>query len=166
MTTLARRDIPTPLGPLTLVADDDAMLGAYFADHRRRPALDALGEPAAHPVLDASEAAFAAYFAGEAADVPVVDVAAGTPFQREVWTALRAIPAGETWTYAQVAAAIGRPTATRAVAAAIGRNPLTIAVPCHRVVGADGSLTGYAGGIERKKWLIGHESVTMPARGA
>ncbi|WP_062528839.1 methylated-DNA--[protein]-cysteine S-methyltransferase [Demequina rhizosphaerae] len=157
MTTLTRRDVATPLGPLTLVASDGALRGAYFADHRRRPELDALEAPAADDALDRAQAAFAAYFSGEAADVPVDAVAPGTDFQREVWEALREIPAGETRTYAQVAARIGRPTATRAVAAAIGRNPLTVAVPCHRVVGADGSLTGYAGGIERKRWLLAHE---------
>ncbi|MDN4476904.1 methylated-DNA--[protein]-cysteine S-methyltransferase [Demequina sp. SYSU T00192] len=155
--TLVRRDVATPLGPLTLVAADDGLRGAYFADHRRRPELEALEAPATHPALDRAERAFAAYFAGEAADVPVDAVAPGTPFQREVWEALRDIPAGRTWTYTQVAARIGRPTATRAVAAAIGRNPLTVAVPCHRVVGADGALTGYAGGIERKRWLLAHE---------
>ncbi|WP_062297995.1 methylated-DNA--[protein]-cysteine S-methyltransferase [Demequina maris] len=156
-TALVRRDIATPLGPLTLVAGDGGLRGAYFADHRRRPELDGLETPTTHETLDRAEAAFAAYFAGDAEDVPVDAVAPGTPFQREVWETLREIPGGETWTYAQVAERIGRPTATRAVAAAIGRNPLTVAVPCHRVVGADGALTGYAGGIERKRWLLEHE---------
>ncbi|WP_062522587.1 methylated-DNA--[protein]-cysteine S-methyltransferase [Demequina silvatica] len=156
-TALVRRDVDTPLGPLTLVASDTALLGAYFADHRRRPALSGAMEADAHAVLDAAETAFEAYFAGAAADVPVAAVAPGTAFQREVWEALRDIPAGETRTYAQVAAAIGRPSAVRAVAGAIGRNPLTVAVPCHRVVGTDGSLTGYAGGVERKRWLLAHE---------
>ncbi|SEJ25075.1 methylated-DNA--[protein]-cysteine S-methyltransferase [Demequina mangrovi] len=157
MTPLARRDIPTPLGPLTLVADEESLLGAYFADHRRRPELDAVAAPDSHAVLEKAAAAFEAYFSGEAADVPVDDVAPGTPFQRDVWQSLRAIPAGETRTYAQIAQALGRPSATRAVAGAIGRNPLTIAVPCHRVIGADGSLTGYAGGVDRKRWLLAHE---------
>ncbi|WP_062386090.1 methylated-DNA--[protein]-cysteine S-methyltransferase [Demequina iriomotensis] len=159
MTPMVRRDIATPLGPLTLIADDSALLGAYFADHRRRPDLDRWDAPAAHGVLDRAERGFGAYFSGAASDVPVGAVAPGTPFQREVWRALLAIPAGETWTYAQVAGAIGRPSAVRAVAAAIGRNPLTIAVPCHRVIGADGALTGYAGGIERKRWLLAHEGI-------
>ncbi|WP_296666483.1 methylated-DNA--[protein]-cysteine S-methyltransferase, partial [Demequina sp.] len=98
-----------------------------------------------------------AYFDGAAAEVEVAGIAPGTDFQRAVWAELRHIPAGTTRTYAEVARAIGRPTATRAVAAAIGRNPLTVAVPCHRVVGADGALTGYAGGLERKRWLLEHE---------
>ncbi|WP_062291151.1 methylated-DNA--[protein]-cysteine S-methyltransferase [Demequina phytophila] len=155
--TWVRRDVDTPLGPLTLVASDTALVGAFFADHRRRPALDDAASPAVHAVLDGAAAAFAAYFTGDAADVPVDAVAPGTPFQREVWEALRDIPAGETRTYAEVADAIGRQSAVRAVAGAIGRNPLTVAVPCHRVVGADGSLTGYAGGVERKRWLLAHE---------
>lgn len=157
MTTEVARDIPTPMGPLTLVATDQALSGAFFADHRRRPALDALDRPATHPILDAAEAAYAAYLEDPAAVPPVATLAAGTDFERSVWEALAAIPCGETRTYAQVADAIGRPTAVRAVAGAIGRNRLTVLVPCHRVVGSDGALTGYAGGVERKRWLLRHE---------
>ncbi len=156
MTSLTRRDIATPLGPLTLVADEGRLVGAYFADHRRRPALDEVPERASG-VLDDAARAFGAYFAGDAADVPGEPSVRGTDFQRQVWAALAAIPAGETRTYGQIADAIGRPTAVRAVAAAIGANPMTIAVPCHRVVGSDGSLTGYAGGVDRKRWLLDHE---------
>lgn len=161
MTTLATRDIATPLGALTLVASGQALQGAYFPGHRRRPDLATLAAPASHPLLDAAESAYAAYFAGEAAEVAVPGVGRGTAFQREVWTALRLIPAGHTRTYGEMATAIGRPSATRAVAAAIGRNPLTIAVPCHRVVGAGGALTGYAAGVDRKRWLLAHEGVTV-----
>ncbi len=157
MTNVVTRHLDTPIGTLTLVADDHALLGAYFPGHRRRPDLDGATTPARHPVLDVAAAGYRAYFAGDADDVDVAEVAAGTPFQREVWSELLRIPAGQTRTYAEVAAALGRPTATRAVAAAIGRNPLTVAVPCHRVVAADGSLTGYAGGLERKRWLLAHE---------
>lgn len=157
MTTLALRDLDTPLGTLTLVAGDHGLVGAYFPDHRRRPDLRDAGRDARGAILDAAAHAYRAYFAGDAAEVEVAGLGPGSDFQRAVWQELRRIPAGTTRTYAQVAAAIGRPTATRAVAAAIGRNPLTIAVPCHRVVGADGSLTGYAGGLERKRWLLAHE---------
>lgn len=157
-TSRARRAISTPLGTLTLVATERGLAGAYFDDHRRRPLTDNLPIAGADPVLDAAESAYRAYFDGESSDVGVPGDAQGTDFQRAVWAELDRIPAGQTRTYAQIADAIGRPTAVRAVAGAIGANPLTIAVPCHRVVGADGSLTGYAGGVERKRWLLNHET--------
>ncbi len=156
-TGLAARDLDTPMGPLTLVATGAALVGAYFADHRRRPDLDAVPRPDAHPILDAAVRDYAAYLEDPHARPTVPLEGAGTEFERDVWRALARIPCGETRTYAQVAQEIGRPTAVRAVAGAIGRNRLTVLVPCHRVVGADGSLTGYAGGIERKRWLLTHE---------
>lgn len=161
--TLTQRIIDTPVGPVTLVATDHAVVGVYFAEHKRRPDLgavpqgDAGGANAANSALDAAAVAFADYFAGKAPGVNLPATAQGTDFQRQVWAALRDIPAGETRTYAQIADAIGRPTAVRAVAQAIGANPLSIAVPCHRVVGSDGSITGYAGGVDRKRWLLDHE---------
>jgi methylated-DNA-[protein]-cysteine S-methyltransferase len=161
--TLARRAISTPLGTLTLVATDRGLAGAYFDDHRRRPTLDGVPMDGADAVLDAAERAYRAYFAGDAADVAVAGDASGTDFQRAVWAQLATIPAGQTTTYAQIADAIGRPSAVRAVAGAIGANPLTIAVPCHRVVGSDGSLTGYAGGVARKRWLLDHEAAETVA---
>jgi methylated-DNA-[protein]-cysteine S-methyltransferase len=98
------------------------------------------------------------YFAGELDALASIPVATGgTSFQREVWAALRSIPAGETLSYGALAAAIGRPAAVRAVGHANGSNPIGVVVPCHRVIGKDASLTGYAGGIERKRWLLGHE---------
>jgi O-6-methylguanine DNA methyltransferase len=109
---------------------------------------------APRPITDALDA----YFAGEiaaVADVPVET--GGTQFQREVWRALRDIPGGQTRTYGNIARAIGSPTASRAVGAANGSNPIAIVVPCHRVIGSNGTLTGYAGGIERKRWLLDHE---------
>jgi methylated-DNA-[protein]-cysteine S-methyltransferase len=104
-----------------------------------------------------AEAAFGAYFAGEAAEVSLPTSAAGTPFQRQVWAELATIPPGTTRTYLEVATALGKPAAVRAVAAAIGANPLSIAVPCHRVIGTNGAITGYAGGVARKQWLLDHE---------
>jgi len=159
--SLARRDITTPLGALTLVATTRGVAGAYFDDHRRRPDIENFPTDGAEAVLDAAESAYRAYFDGGAAEVNVHGDAAGTDFQRSVWAELSRIPAGETRTYAQIADAIGRPSAVRAVAGAIGANPLTIAVPCHRVVGSDGSLTGYAGGLERKRWLLDHEAAAV-----
>ena len=100
-----------------------------------------------------------AYFRGAVDGIDALPVAtAGTAFQQEVWAALRAIPAGETRSYGAVASAIGRPAAVRAVGLANGANPIGVVVPCHRVIGRDGALTGYAGGIERKRWLLAHES--------
>ena len=99
-----------------------------------------------------------AYFAGEVTSIDGIPVdAGGTPFQRQVWTALRQIPAGSTTTYGQLAARIGRPSACRAVGLANGSNPVAIVVPCHRVIGANGTLTGYGGGLARKRWLLDHE---------
>ena len=114
------------------------------------------------PTRSAPSSALRAYLAGrlDALDALPVD-AGGTPFQRECWAALRTIPAGTTWSYRQLAAAIGRPAAVRAVGLANGANPVGIVVPCHRVIGADGSLTGYGGGLERKRWLLEHEGVLL-----
>ncbi len=97
------------------------------------------------------------YFAGSRTEFELPLAPAGTAFQRDAWTALRAIPYGATRSYAEQAAALGRPRAIRAVGAANGRNPIAIVVPCHRVVGSRGALTGYGGGVERKEWLLGHE---------
>jgi methylated-DNA-[protein]-cysteine S-methyltransferase len=103
-----------------------------------------------------------AYMAGEIATLDgIATETPGTPFQKEVWAALREIPAGETWSYGRLAAHIGRPSAVRAVGLANGSNPIGVVVPCHRVIGANGSLTGYGGGIERKRWLLQHEGVTV-----
>jgi len=108
--------------------------------------------------------AFAAYFAGDLGAIDRIEVATnGTPFQRDVWAALRTIHAGTTMSYSTLALHIGRPRAVRAVGMANGANPLSIVVPCHRVIGADASLTGYGGGIARKRWLLTHEGVTLKA---
>lgn len=113
---------------------------------------------AAGPVVDNLNA----FFGGDIAAIDDIPVAmAGTPFQREVWSALREIPSGETWSYGNLANHIGRPSAVRAVGLANGANPIGVVVPCHRVVGADGSLTGYGGGIERKQWLLRHEGARL-----
>lgn len=103
-----------------------------------------------------------AYFSGDVSAIDNVGVeTAGTPFQREVWAALRGIPAGQTLSYGELAAELGRPKAIRAVGLANGANPIAIVVPCHRVIGADGSLTGYGGGLERKRWLLAHEGAEL-----
>ncbi len=146
----------SPVGPLTLVADDGLLCGLYMADHRHRPDPDTFGarDPAAFgPAIEQ----LGAYFAGELTDFDLELAPQGTPFQSRVWSALCDIPYGETFTYGRLAAHIGRPTASRAVGLANGKNPLSIIVPCHRVIGSDGSMTGYGGGLERKRFLLALE---------
>jgi methylated-DNA-[protein]-cysteine S-methyltransferase len=155
--------IATPLGDLRLVMRDDRVCALAFADafdvparrlHRRFGTVDA-GPGAA---TRGAAARLAAYFAGtrDALDDLAID-AGGTPFQERVWTVLRRIPAGETITYRELARKAGVPDAVRAVGAANGANPIWLAIPCHRVIGSDGSLTGYGGGLARKRWLLVHE---------
>jgi methylated-DNA-[protein]-cysteine S-methyltransferase len=152
--------LTTPLGPMRAAFDGPALVELVFLD---APATGPTFVPAQIPApvawhLAALRAALDAYFSGRAVafDVPLAPI--GTPFQREVWTALRDIPFGGTASYAEVARRIGRPRAARAVGAANARNPIAILVPCHRVIGADGSLTGYAGGLERKRALLALEA--------
>lgn len=146
--------VDSPLGPLTLVADEEALAGLYLTEQRHLPVLDL---PRDDDALPAVREQLAAYFRHEltAFDVPLV--LAGTPFQQQVWAGLREIPYGQTWSYGALAAHLGRPGASRAVGLANGKNPVSVVVPCHRVVGSDGSLTGYGGGLARKTWLLAHE---------
>ena len=151
--------IPSPLGQLTLVADDAAMVAVLWPDDRPgRVALGPMTDAPDHPVLREAAGQLAAYFAGTLSRFTLPLAPRGTAFQQAVWTALNAIPHGETRSYADIARAIGRPTATRAVGAANGRNPISIVTPCHRVVGTDGTLTGFAGGLAAKRWLLAHEA--------
>lgn len=155
----AATTMASPLGALTLLAEGGTIRGIFFETHRHAPSLSP-GGPASEDelrVLRETERQLRAYFDGalRAFDLPLA--ARGTPFQERTWAALRDIPFGESRSYAALAAAIGAPRAVRAVGAANGRNPLSIVVPCHRVIGSDGSLTGYGGGEERKRWLLAHE---------
>lgn len=159
--TSAHTIIDSPLGPLTLVTREGGLAGVYMTQQRHLPPQETFGPPVAVadvPVLTRTAEQLAAYFAGETRDFDIDLSTSGTPFQQRVWAALRDIPYGETVTYGELAAALGRPTASRAVGLANGRNPIPIVIPCHRVVGADGSLTGYAGGLDRKTTLLGLES--------
>ncbi|MGW4082622.1 methylated-DNA--[protein]-cysteine S-methyltransferase [Streptomyces sp. NPDC004822] len=149
--------IDSPYGPLTLVADDGVLCGLYMTDQRHRPAEETFGPRDATPFARAEEQ-LEAYFAGTLREFTLPLRLAGTPFQRSVWDALRTIPYGETRTYGQLADALGKPGASRAVGLANGRNPIGIIVPCHRVVGASGALTGYGGGLPRKQRLLTFES--------
>lgn len=157
--------VDSPVGPLTLAARDGRLSGIWMHGQRHAP------DPADLGVADPRGFAGPAeqlgeWFAGQRTsfDLPLARDA-GSAFQQQVWATLTRVPYGTTVTYAELAAAIGRPTAARAVGLANGRNPVCIVVPCHRVVGADGSLTGYAGGLDRKRWLLEHER-RVAVRGA
>jgi methylated-DNA-[protein]-cysteine S-methyltransferase len=162
MTTVTRAlthtVLDSPVGPLTLVADGEALAGLYMAGQRHRPPEESFGPRDDGPEVFARAAEqLDAYFAGTltAFDLPLR--LAGTAFQRRVWAGLSRIPYGTVLSYGELAARLGSPGASRAVGLANGRNPVGIIVPCHRVVGASGSLTGYGGGLERKRFLLDHE---------
>jgi methylated-DNA-[protein]-cysteine S-methyltransferase len=153
MTSTRYRIIESPVGFLTIAGDDDAITGVRMENHAHPPAhLDGWEpDPGAFPdVVDQ----LGAYFAGELTDFDVRLRLEGTDFQRRVWAGLLEIPYGETISYGELATRIGRPTAFRAVGLANGRNPVSIIVPCHRVIGAGGALTGYGGGLENKRTLL------------
>jgi O-6-methylguanine DNA methyltransferase len=167
MTAVLTHTLDSPIGPLRVATIDGRVCALHFGGEwddilprleRRFGALrvDAGGDG---PV----RAALVDYLAGRLTALDPLEVdAGGTPFQARVWQMLRRIPAGTTWSYAQLAAAIGEPTAVRAVASANARNPVALIVPCHRVIGSDGTLTGYGGGLDRKAWLLRHEGVLAP----
>jgi methylated-DNA-[protein]-cysteine S-methyltransferase len=151
----------SPIGTLTLTAEGEVLTGVHMHDQRHAPVLS--------PVIERDDAALApfvaqlqAYFAGELTDFELPIEPRGTEFQRRVWSSLQEISYGETISYGELARWVGNPKASRAVGLANGRNPVAIVVPCHRVIGADGSLTGYGGGLERKVWLLEHEGSWSP----
>jgi methylated-DNA-[protein]-cysteine S-methyltransferase len=148
--------IETPIGPLTLVATATALREVRFPNGRPVGPEDGPADPA-HPVLAAAARQLAEYFAGERRRFELPLDPQGSPFQRAAWRGLLTIPYGETVSYGEQARRLGHPGKARAIGAANGSNPLPIVVPCHRVVGADGSLTGFGGGIETKAWLLHHE---------
>lgn len=158
--------IPTPLGTMVAGAVDDALCLLEFADRRMletqivrlQKHLECVFVPGTHEVLDRLAEELESYFGGGETEFSVPLVTPGTPFQQQVWTNLRAIPAGTTKSYAEIATEIGRPSAVRAVARANGDNRIAILIPCHRVIGADGKLTGYGGGLWRKKRLLDVEA--------
>lgn len=166
--TLTLDRIATPVGEVLLVTDGEAAVRALdFADYEARmtrllgrhaPGAKVIERRAPEAVRRAVEA----WFGGDLTALEGLTVrTGGTVFQRAVWAALRAIPAGETRSYGQLAAAVGSPKAVRAAGLANGQNPVAVIVPCHRVIGANGTLTGYAGGLERKRWLLKHEGVAI-----
>jgi methylated-DNA-[protein]-cysteine S-methyltransferase len=155
---LKTKTISSPVGDILIYATDAALVALFIDDQKHQITYDAEKIRGAHPILDSAERDLRAYFAGDRAPIKTPLTMNGTPFQMKVWRALTTIPFGETWSYGQLAKKIGSPDAVRAVGTASSRNKISILVPCHRVIGADGSLTGYAGGIENKKWLLDHEA--------
>jgi methylated-DNA-[protein]-cysteine S-methyltransferase len=162
--------LPSPIGEIVFLTDPDGRLRALDwleHEHRMRRLLSSQYRATGIQIIDgcgptAVRTAIAQYFRGNVAALDEIAVeTAGTSFQRTVWRALRRIPAGKTSTYGKLAARIGRPAAVRAVGFANGANPISVVIPCHRLLGSDGSLTGYGGGLERKKWLIEHERVAL-----
>ena len=164
------RQTPSPLGPMLLAVSPQGLCGVWFLDQKHFPPVTALQATQltstaaarstdtasdAHAWLDQAAQQLADYFAGQRQhfDLPL-DLSAGSAFQQSVWHALLAIGRGQTESYGELATRVGRPSAARAVGAAVGRNPISIIVPCHRVVGSNGSLTGYAGGLDRKVALL------------
>lgn len=162
--------IPSPIGTIVIVVDGDSLCSLDFEDYaermmkllRRR-----YGEVRLQPAHDPHgfSSLILQYFAGDYGSLGTIPVnTGGTAFQQQVWNSLRDIPVGETFTYSQLAARLGKPTAARAVGMTIALNPVAIVLPCHRVIGRDASLTGYAGGIERKQWLLRHEHAPFRER--
>ena len=159
--------IPSPIGKIVIVVDGERLCSLDFEDHTERMMrLLKRRYPEAQLKQVADPHGFSTrisdYFAGAYGSLATIPVhTGGTPFQQQVWSALREIPVGETLTYSQLAARIGKPKAARAVGMANSLNPIAIVLPCHRVVGCNAALTGYAGGVDRKRWLLGHENAML-----
>ena len=164
--------MPSPIDELVLTGDGEALTGLHMVVRRHDPA----GLPGRDDrceadwrrddrVFAAATSQLAAYFAGELTDFDIRLAPSGTEFQRRVWAGLATIPYGETTSYGELAAQLGNAGASRAVGLANGRNPISIVIPCHRVIGSDGRLTGYGGGLGRKRWLLDHEQAVLRRRG-
>ena len=161
MTRYHQTHLDSPLGPLRLLATDHGLAGVYFSDHKNVPQRVTQESPT-HPVLLQTQAELREYFSGERRRFDLPLDPQGTPFQHRVWSALRDIPFGLRRSYGELARQMGAPDASRAVGRANGLNPLSIIVPCHRVVASNGKLTGYAGGLWAKEWLLEHEASVAP----
>ena len=167
--TVGHTRIDTDLGELTLVAAGDALTGIYFPGHWHPPAPGTIGEyvdVSGDPLYTETATQLADYLAGRRSGFDLPTATAGDAFSEKVWAMLREIPYGQTTSYGELAEQLGDPKLARMVGRAVGHNPLSIVVPCHRVLGKDGKLTGYAGGLERKRWLLAHEARVMGARAA
>lgn len=158
---LFHRELPSPVGRLRLVGGDGGLAAVLWErDNPKRVPLPLTVEGTGHPVLEDAARQLTQYFDGERQAFQIRVQLRGTPFQKAVWTALLNVPYGQTLTYTELAQKIGRPSAVRAVGAANGRNPVSIIAACHRILGADGSLTGFAGGLDAKAWLLQLEAST------
>ena len=148
--------VDSVIGPMTVVAENEAIVGIWMDDQRHLPPNEKFGRPDSGDsvVLKEAERQLGEYFVGDRTTFDLPLAAVGTPFQQRVWEELRAIPYGETVSYGELARRIGQPTASRAVGLANGKNPISIVVPCHRVIGSSGKLVGYGGGLERKQTLL------------
>lgn len=158
MTTTWFDHFESPVGPLLLVSDREALIGLHFSGNRKESAAggsDCRRDPARFWAIREQ---LAEYFAGRRTCFDIALSPRGTPFQQRVWSELRKIPFGQTISYGELARRIGQPAAPRAVGRANGQNPIAVIVPCHRVIGANGTLTGFGGGLERKQWLLEHEA--------
>jgi methylated-DNA-[protein]-cysteine S-methyltransferase len=162
---LSHKFIGSPVGKLKIVASESGLVAVLWEnDDPKRVPLDESIVASDHPILVLAETELQEYFAGQRNAFSIPLDARGTPFQKQVWEALQGIPFGETRTYGRIASQLGQPTASRAVGAANGRNPISIVVPCHRVIGASGKLTGFAGGLEAKARLLTLEGSLAQAR--
>lgn len=160
MNTACYTVLDSPIGTLLITGNGHALTGLFTSGHASKDEQTAEYSDN-DPVLKQAGEQLTAYFSGDLKTFDLPLAPQGTTFQNTVWQALLAIPYGQTWSYGQLAQHIGNPKASRAVGLANGRNPISIIIPCHRVIGADGSLTGYGGGIERKQWLLAHETAAV-----
>jgi len=154
--------VSSPVGELTLTASEHALTGVYFPTSRHGPPPSDGVEDGDHPILVRARHELTEYFSGSRTTFDLPLDATGSEFERQVWSLLRAIPYGATTSYGELARRLGDVKLSRAVGAANGKNPIPIIVPCHRVIGANGDLTGFGGGIETKRWLLEHEGVLTP----
>ena len=167
--SIVQTRVPSPLGPIAIAATAQGLAGLWFAENQRYLPVGLTGpaawpEDAGHAVLAQASQQIGDYFAGRRSDFDLpLDLRCGTAFQQSVWQALRGIARGSVISYAEVSRRIGNPAAVRAVGGAIGRNPVSIIVPCHRVTGSSGALTGYAGGLDRKTALLRLEGALAPS---
>lgn len=158
-TALTSAVMDSPMGELTIVASDAGLRAILWPSERDgRVTFDEPVEPGSHPVIDQTVAQLDEYISGDRQNFDLPLDLVGTDFQKDVWAGLAKIPFGETQSYGELADELSKPGAARAVGAATGRNPISIVVPCHRLVGASGKLTGFAGGIDSKRWLLTHEA--------
>jgi methylated-DNA-[protein]-cysteine S-methyltransferase len=162
--SIAKTQFTSTLGTVILAATDHGLCGMWFDGQRHQPDMQKWREASGQPVLREAMTQLHDFFSGKRTSFELpLDLQGGTAFQQSVWRGLLAIPCGETMTYGALGQFIGHPEAVRAVGAAVGRNPISVIVPCHRVIGADGSLTGYAGGLERKAALLELEGAPIAA---